>query len=84
MSNELLIEDIQLGEGKLPDKEGRLFSAAQSREMWSPVVILPNRKLPPPLEEQIRQREVRVSCAYCRPRSRPQSAPSGSRRPSTT
>ena len=41
---------IQLGEGKLPDREGRLFSAAQSREMWSPVVILPNRQLPPPLE----------------------------------
>ena len=41
---------IQLAEGKLPDKEARLFSAAQSREMWSPVVILPNRQLPPPLE----------------------------------
>jgi CubicO group peptidase (beta-lactamase class C family) len=43
---------IQLAEGKLPDKEGRLFSAAQSKEMWSPVIIMPNRSLPPPLDAE--------------------------------
>lgn len=41
---------VQLAEGKLPEGEGRLFSAASSREMWTPVVLLPNRALPPPLD----------------------------------
>jgi CubicO group peptidase (beta-lactamase class C family) len=41
---------IQLAEGKLPEGEGRLFSASSSREMWTPVVVLPNRPLPPPLD----------------------------------
>lgn len=32
---------IQLAHGKLPDGNGRLFSEAASREMWSPVVPMP-------------------------------------------
>jgi CubicO group peptidase (beta-lactamase class C family) len=43
---------IQLAHGKLPEGEGRLFSEAASREMWNPVVILPNRPLPSPLEAE--------------------------------
>lgn len=37
---------IQLAQGKLPEGEGRLFSEAASREMWSPVVLMPPRPLP--------------------------------------
>jgi CubicO group peptidase (beta-lactamase class C family) len=43
---------IQLGRGKLPDRDGRLFSEAASKEMWSPVVIIPSRGLPPPLQAE--------------------------------
>ncbi|MDB5670868.1 MAG: hypothetical protein JWO25_1827 [Alphaproteobacteria bacterium] len=43
---------IQLGHGKLPDSDGRLFSAAASDQMWSPVVIIPSRGLPPPLQAE--------------------------------
>jgi hypothetical protein len=32
---------LQLNHGKLPDRDTRLFSEAQSREMWSPQTILP-------------------------------------------
>jgi CubicO group peptidase (beta-lactamase class C family) len=32
---------LQLNHGKFPDREGRLFSEAQSREMWSSQTILP-------------------------------------------
>jgi hypothetical protein len=32
---------LQLGHGKLPDREERLFSEKQSREMWSAQTILP-------------------------------------------
>ena len=32
---------LQLGRGKFPDRDGRLFSEAQSREMWSSQTILP-------------------------------------------
>jgi CubicO group peptidase (beta-lactamase class C family) len=32
---------LQLNRGKFPDRDGRLFSAQQSREMWSPQTILP-------------------------------------------
>lgn len=39
---------IQLGRGAIPGG-GRLFSEASSAEMWNPVVIQPNRPLPPAL-----------------------------------
>lgn len=39
---------IQLARGKLPEG-GRLFSEAQSAEMWTPVVLQPNRPPPEPL-----------------------------------
>ena len=37
---------LQLNRGKFPDREGRLFSEKQSREMWSPQTILPIRDNP--------------------------------------
>lgn len=37
---------IQLAHGKLPDSDRRLWSEAQAAEMWKPVVILPEGKLP--------------------------------------
>jgi CubicO group peptidase (beta-lactamase class C family) len=40
---------LQLNHGKFVDREGRLFSEQQSREMWSPQTILPTRDPPPPL-----------------------------------
>ncbi len=40
---------LQLNRGKLLDGTGRLFSNAQSREMWSPQTILPISDPPPPL-----------------------------------
>ena len=40
---------IQLARGKLPEG-GRLFSEAQSAEMWNPVVLQPNRPPPEPLK----------------------------------
>jgi CubicO group peptidase (beta-lactamase class C family) len=43
---------IQLAHGKLPDSDGRLFSAAASDQMWSPVVIIPGRAMPPPLQAE--------------------------------
>ena len=43
---------IQLAHGKLPEGDGRLFSAEASKEMWTPVVLIPNRTLPPPLEAE--------------------------------
>src|SRR3546814_16816349 len=39
---------IQLAHGKLPEGEGRLYSEAQAREMWTPLVIPPIRELPDP------------------------------------
>jgi CubicO group peptidase (beta-lactamase class C family) len=44
--------EIQLAHGKLPDSDSRLFSAAASREMWSPVVLIPGHPLPSPLEAE--------------------------------
>src|SRR3546814_2343626 len=41
---------IQLAHGKLPEGEGRLYSEAQAREMWTPLVIQPIRELPEPLK----------------------------------
>lgn len=41
---------IQLSRGALPDGKGRLFSEAASREMWTPVVLMPNRPQPAPFE----------------------------------
>jgi Domain of unknown function (DUF3471)/Beta-lactamase len=35
---------LQLNRGKFLDREGRLFSEAQSKEMWSPQTILPVRE----------------------------------------
>ena len=32
---------LQLNQGKFPDRDGRLFSEQRSREMWSPQTILP-------------------------------------------
>ncbi|MGA7894229.1 MAG: serine hydrolase, partial [Candidatus Sulfotelmatobacter sp.] len=40
---------VQLNRGKFSDRDGRLFSERQSREMWAPQTILPIRNLPPPL-----------------------------------
>jgi CubicO group peptidase (beta-lactamase class C family) len=40
---------MQLNRGKFADRDGRLFSERQSREMWTPQTILPIRNLPPPL-----------------------------------
>src|SRR3546814_14889298 len=41
---------IQLAHGKLPEGEGRLYSEAQARELWTPLVIQPIRALPEPLK----------------------------------
>ena len=40
---------LQLNHGKLPDRDSRLFSEAQSREMWTPQTILPISDAPAPL-----------------------------------
>jgi CubicO group peptidase (beta-lactamase class C family) len=40
---------LQLNRGELLNGEGRLFSEAQSREMWSPQTILPIPEPPAPL-----------------------------------
>ena len=40
---------LQLNRGKLPDRDGQLFSEAQSREMWTAQTILPIGELPAPL-----------------------------------
>ena len=40
---------LQLNRGKLLDREGKLFSERQSREMWSPQTILPTPEPPAPL-----------------------------------
>ena len=37
---------IQLGHGKLPDGDGRLFSEAAHEQMWKPVLLQPNRPRP--------------------------------------
>ena len=41
---------IQLAAGALPEGNGRLFSAAAGREMWTPVVPMPLSPLPAPLD----------------------------------
>jgi CubicO group peptidase (beta-lactamase class C family) len=41
---------IQLGRGKLPDSDGRLFSEAQSVQMWKPEVFVPTGKRPESLK----------------------------------
>ena len=40
---------LQLNRGKFVDRDSRLFSEAQSKEMWSPQTILPIADPPPPL-----------------------------------
>jgi CubicO group peptidase (beta-lactamase class C family) len=40
---------LQLNHGKFPDRDGRLFSEQQSKEMWSAQTILPINDPPPPL-----------------------------------
>jgi len=40
---------LQLNRGKLVDRDGRLFSEQQSKEMWSPQTIMPIPELPPAL-----------------------------------
>jgi CubicO group peptidase (beta-lactamase class C family) len=40
---------LQLNHGKFVDRDGRLFSEARSKEMWSPQTILPTDDPPPPL-----------------------------------
>jgi CubicO group peptidase (beta-lactamase class C family) len=40
---------IQLAKGKLPEG-GRLFSEAQSNEMWKPTVLMPNAPMPPSMK----------------------------------
>jgi len=40
---------VQLNRGKFVDRDGRLFSEKQSREMWSPQTILPTGDPPPAL-----------------------------------
>ena len=37
----------QLAGGKIPNSERTLFSAANAKEMWSPVVLTPNDRFPP-------------------------------------
>jgi CubicO group peptidase (beta-lactamase class C family) len=39
----------KLNRGKFVDRDGRLFSEQQSKEMWSPQMILPIGNPPPPL-----------------------------------
>ena len=41
---------IQLAHGKLPEGEGRLFSEAASREMWTPSVLMPIAPVPEAFE----------------------------------
>lgn len=41
---------IQLGEGKLPEGDGRLFSEAAHEQMWTPVVLQPNAPRPDSLK----------------------------------
>jgi len=41
---------IQLGAGKLPDGDGRLFSEATHEQMWKPVLLQPDRPRPPSLQ----------------------------------
>lgn len=41
---------IQLAHGKLPEGDGRLFSEAASKEMWTPVVLTPIPHYPERLE----------------------------------
>ena len=41
---------IQLAHGKLPEGDGRLYSEAQAREMWTPVVLQPIQDLPEALK----------------------------------
>jgi CubicO group peptidase (beta-lactamase class C family) len=43
---------IQLAQGALPGG-GRLFSEAQAREMWNPVVTMPINRLPEPLSPTV-------------------------------
>jgi CubicO group peptidase (beta-lactamase class C family) len=40
---------LQLNDGKFVDRDGRLFSEQQSKEMWTPQTILPIGNPPPPL-----------------------------------
>jgi len=40
---------LQLNRGKFVDRDGRLFSEQQSKEMWAPQTILPIGDPPPPL-----------------------------------
>src|SRR5260370_38285820 len=40
---------LQLNHGKFIDRDGRLFSEQQSKEMWTPQTILPIGNPPPPL-----------------------------------
>jgi CubicO group peptidase (beta-lactamase class C family) len=40
---------LQLNRGKFSERDGRLFSEQQSREMWSPQTILPTGNPPPAL-----------------------------------
>ena len=42
---------LQLNHGKFVDRDGRLFSERQAREMWSAQTILPVNNYPPPLAE---------------------------------
>jgi CubicO group peptidase (beta-lactamase class C family) len=42
---------VQLNRGKIPDSDKRLFSEAQSREMWTPQTILPIADTPPALSD---------------------------------
>src|SRR5438445_583483 len=41
---------IQLGAGKQPDGDGRLFSEAAHEQMWKPVLLQPDRPRPPSLQ----------------------------------
>ncbi|MGA8213895.1 MAG: serine hydrolase [Candidatus Sulfotelmatobacter sp.] len=43
---------LQLNRGKFVDRDGRLFSEQQSKEMWSPQTILPISNPPQPLAGQ--------------------------------
>ncbi|MDH5823324.1 serine hydrolase [Luteimonas sp. RD2P54] len=41
---------VQLGQGALPGGGGRLYSEASARAMWTPQVLMPVRRYPPPID----------------------------------
>ncbi|MCJ8158460.1 serine hydrolase [Sphingomonas sp. LaA6.9] len=42
---------IQLGKGKLPGGDARLYSEAVARDMWTPATLMPVSKMPPAFKD---------------------------------